>query len=134
MRLYALAMIGLLAVASCGGGGDSTSPTGGIGGTGGTGGTGGSGGGGGGGGSAPVATNSVTVRNDFFDPVNASIARGTSVTWTWAPGASVHNVTFSDGASQSISSGTYSRTFPTAGTFNYTCTLHAGMNGSIIVQ
>ena len=132
MRLYALAMIGLLAVASCGGGGDSTSPTGG---TGGTGGSGGGGGGGGGGSTAPVATNSVTVRNDFFDPVNASITRGTTVTWTWAQGASVHNVTFTDGpASQSISSGTYTRTFANAGTFNYSCTLHAGMSGSIVVQ
>jgi plastocyanin len=130
MRLYALAMIGLLAVASCGGGSDSTGPTGSTGGIGG-----GGGGGGGGGNTAPVATNSVTVRNDFFDPVNASIQRGTTVTWTWAQGASQHNVVFTDGASsQTQATGTYTRTFSNAGTYNYSCTLHAGMSGSIVVQ
>ena len=32
------------------------------------------------------------------------------------------------------SGNTYSHMFNTAGTFNYHCTIHPGMNGSIVVQ
>ena len=43
--------------------------------------------------------------------------------------------TFVDGThSADIKSGTFTRTFTTAGTFTYTCTLHAGMNGTVTVQ
>jgi len=42
-----------------------------------------------------------------------------------------------DGVASSQLQGTgasYSRTFNTAGTFSYTCTLHGGMNGSVLVK
>ena len=119
----------LLVLASCGGG-DSTSP-GGTSGGGNTGGTGGSGGSS----SAPVSTNQVGVSDDVFTPPNIQIARGTTVTWTWAPDARTHNVTFTDGVhSDELSAGSYQRRFDTAGKFNYSCTLHVGMNGSVTVQ
>jgi plastocyanin len=125
-RVHLMAAVTLILAAACGGeASSSTTPS--------TGGSGG-GGGGGGGGTSPVATTSVGVGNDFFSPVNAQIQRGQTVTWSWESGASDHNVTFSDAQSATQHSGTYQRTFNTAGTFNYTCTLHPGMNGSIIVQ
>jgi plastocyanin len=57
------------------------------------------------------------------------------VTWTWA-GDSVHNVTFQDGngTSPDQSTGTFQRTFPVAGVFAYSCTLHQGMVGIVTVQ
>jgi plastocyanin len=94
---------------------------------------------GGGGGStpvptAPVPTTSVTVSDNFFDPRNATVVVGATVTWTWT-GYSGHNVTFATGASAPTqTTGTFQRAFPTAGTFPYSCTLHSGMTGSIIVQ
>jgi plastocyanin len=123
-----LAATALVVAASCGGGGTGYATTGPTGGT--TGGTqtGGS--------TGAVQTNAISVNNDFFAPITAQVAVGSTVTWTWASGASAHNVTFNDGpASGDKTSGdTYSRTFSTAGTFNYRCTLHGGMTGSVIVQ
>jgi plastocyanin len=72
-----------------------------------------------------------------FSPANIQVAPGTSVTFTWGTNASAHNVTFGDGVASSQLQGTgasYSRTFNTAGTFSYTCTLHGGMNGSVLVK
>jgi plastocyanin len=75
------------------------------------------------------------VSNNQFTPSAIQVAPGTTVTWTWAQAASQHNVTFQDGASQILGGGaTYSRTFQTAGTFTYQCTLHPGMTGTVTVQ
>ena len=124
-----LAATALVVAASCGGGGSDyvSGPSGqNPGGT--TGGTqtGGS--------TNPVQTNQVTVNDNFFTPTAVQVGIGTTVTWTWASGASLHNVTFSDANSGDKSSGTFSKTFNAAGTFTYRCTLHSGMDGSVIVQ
>jgi plastocyanin len=108
-----LAGLGLVTLlSSCGGGSDSTAgPTDGEG-------------------------NTVTVGNNFFSPVDLSVAAGTTVTWSWAAGAVDHNVTFDDGAqSPTQSSGSFPRTFSAAGTFPYHCTIHAalGMRGTVTV-
>ncbi|MGI8617786.1 MAG: cupredoxin domain-containing protein [Gemmatimonadaceae bacterium] len=70
--------------------------------------------------------------------MSVTIQTGGSVTWNNTSGVT-HNVTFAaaTGAPQNIpnhASGSNSRTFNTLGTFAYSCTLHAGMNGSIAVQ
>jgi plastocyanin len=84
----------------------------------------------------PVQTNAVSVNNDFFSPPAVQVAVGQTVTWTWVSGATAHNVTFSDGTASGdkTSGGSYSRTFNTAGTFSYHCTIHPGMTGSVTVQ
>ena len=68
----------------------------------------------------------------------AACGSSSSVTWTWSPGDVNHNVTFQDGpASATQSSGTYQRTFTTAGTYPYYCSIHKtsyGMVGTIVVQ
>ena len=113
-----------LTVAGCGG----DSPT--------DGGNGG-GGGGGGGGSDPVATTSVTVGDDFFDPASIQVSPGAMVMWTWSS-SRVHNVTFTSSLitnSGDQGGGTYSTAMPTAAAvYNYQCTIHSGMNGSVTVQ
>jgi plastocyanin len=85
---------------------------------------------------APTQTNAVAVGDDFFSPSSIQVAVGTTVTWTWANGAAQHNVTFGDGvASNTLVGGqSYSRTFSTAGTFAYVCTLHGSMTGSVLVK
>ena len=119
----------VIAAAACGGGGSETvsGPTGGN----------PSGGNPSGGGStAPVSTNAVSVTDNSFTPQNIQVGAGTTVTWTWPSGVSLHNVTFTDGtqSGDKAAGATFSRTFSTAGTFNYSCTLHSGMNGSVRVN
>jgi len=95
------------------------------------------GGGGGGGGTEPVETTSVTVRDNFFDPAAIRVAPGATVTWTFS-GSEEHTVTFSNPAIQSsnnLRSGQHAAVMPeTAGTYAYSCSVHAGMNGSVQVQ
>lgn len=123
------AMFLMVAMMACGGGGSTpTSTTGGT--TGGTGGTGPTGP------TGPSTTNQISVLDASFSPSATTVAPGTTVTWTWNTPVT-HNVTFTNaslGASADKSSGTYSKLFPTAGSFPYGCTLHPGMNGTITVQ
>ena len=81
--------------------------------------------------------NAVTVGNNFYSPADLGVALNATVTWTWAEGAATHTVTFNDGgpSSQPQSSGTFQRTFATAGTYTYFCTVHgaAVMHGSVTV-
>lgn len=89
------------------------------------------------GGQAP-ATASVTAGStaNTFTPGCVVIATGGTVTWTF--GTLAHNVDFSGANAPADipdrTNTTESRTFPVAGNFSYTCTLHAGMNGRVIVQ
>ena len=72
-----------------------------------------------------------------FTPPSVDIASGGTVTWTF--GALTHNVTFGAqaGAPQNIATSVNTdvpRTFGTAGTFGYNCTIHPGMSGTVIVH
>ena len=80
-------------------------------------------------------TASVDVNDNFFDPSSVSIAQGGEVTWTWV-GSGTHNVTFASGPNSSTTStGTFSRTFDTTGSFDYQCTIHgSAMSGTVVVQ
>jgi len=76
------------------------------------------------------------------------VTPGTTVTWEWKActddgyggygGCVSHNVTFDDGsniASSTQSTGTFSRTFNTAGTYKYHCVVHGtGMSGQVTVK
>ena len=87
------------------------------------------------GGTTGSTSSNITVRNNSFDPSATTVAVGTTVNWSWAQGATDHNVTFADGQkSATQSTGSYSRTFSSAGTFSYNCTVHPGMNGSVTVR
>ena len=85
---------------------------------------------------APAAAAVTATVSSTFDPATVTITRGGSVTWTFN---ALHNVTFGSatGAPQNIpdqATGSAQRQFNTAGTFNYQCTLHSGMQGSVVVQ
>jgi plastocyanin len=85
----------------------------------------------------PIATTSVSLQDDNFNPTNIVVAPSAVVTFTNNDRIS-HNVIFANPNIQSISewtSGDRLATMPaTAGTYSYTCTIHAGMNGTVKVQ
>jgi plastocyanin len=77
----------------------------------------------------------VLVQNNRFEPAGLQVEPGTTVVWAWASGGVQHNVTFADNvASATQGSGTFERTFETAGDFPYLCTIHGpSMSGTITV-
>ena len=82
-----------------------------------------------------TVTGSATA--NVFTPASVTVARGGTV--TWSIGARPHNVTFrgTTGAPADVPTTTHgsaARTFGTAGTFPYDCTLHDGMTGTVVVQ
>ena len=83
--------------------------------------------------SGPVA---VRMQNIAFAPNKITVKVGQKITWT--NGDSVdHNVTAKSGASFASSNfgqgGTYTYTPTKAGTITYVCTIHPGMDGTIVV-
>jgi plastocyanin len=80
------------------------------------------------------------VNNNSFDPNEAVVKTGGTVTWTWNSGVVQHNVTYSTGpgtlpANSPTQAGgtTFSTTFTSIGTYAYHCSIHAGMDGTIKV-
>jgi plastocyanin len=81
--------------------------------------------------------NDVWIQGFTFTPQVLTVALGTTVTWT-NKDQDPHDVT-SDPAGlfgQQLSGlgGTFSFPFTKAGTYNYVCTIHPGMAGSIVVK
>jgi plastocyanin len=91
--------------------------------------------------SAVVSMNSSSdyySSSNTFGPNNVLIARNGSVTWNNGSGT-MHNVTFESAAGApsdvaNFSSGSEARTFTSAGTYNYACSLHSGMTGQVRVE
>jgi plastocyanin len=75
----------------------------------------------------------VTVDNDVFTPSDLTVPAGATVTWAWADGARTHNVVGEGFASETRSEGTFAHRFDAPGTYDYECTLHAGMTGTLTV-
>ena len=105
----------------------------------------GSGGGGGAGGGnvgektsgAAAATTVKQTDSLKFDPNSSSIKAGDVIEWDNGSGVA-HNVTFDDFASitsDTMNSGDkFQVKFTKAGTYQYHCTFHPGMDGSITVS
>jgi plastocyanin len=89
-------------------------------------------GGGGGGGAAEVSMEGIA-----FEPGEVTVSAGDTVTWTNNDSVA-HDVTaddFSSGDPGGMGVGdTFERTFDEAGTFDYVCTVHPGMEGSVVVE
>lgn len=81
--------------------------------------------------------NSVEISNFAFSPATLTIKAGDTVVWTNQDSVS-HTVTSDSGSelgSSTLGNGqTYSRTFNTAGTYSYHCSIHTYMKAKIIVQ
>jgi plastocyanin len=85
----------------------------------------------------PVATTAVALRNNAFDPGAITVSPGATVAFTNNDGVN-HNLTFTSAAITSVgnfTTGTRQVVMPaTPGTYDYHCTNHVGMTGTVQVQ
>lgn len=84
---------------------------------------------------APVAGDAVSIDNFAFVPAALTVSAGSTVTWT-NHDEEPHTVAASDGSFHSPGMGsqaTYSHTFPTAGKFDYVCSIHPFMHATVVV-
>ncbi|MBK5222235.1 MAG: cupredoxin domain-containing protein [Acidimicrobiia bacterium] len=81
----------------------------------------------------PADAVTVTVDDNFFEPEAVDVATGGTVTWEWV-GSETHNVKHDDFESEFLTEGTFEHTFDEAGTYEYMCTVHPGMEGTVNVE
>ncbi len=84
---------------------------------------------------APVSGNQVNIDGFAFVPAKVTVSAGTTITWTNRD-EEPHTVAASDGSFHSPGMGTgatFSHTFSTAGTFDYVCSIHPMMHGTVVV-
>jgi plastocyanin len=90
---------------------------------------------------APIETLRVDLQGTSFSPKTVTVTKGSTIHWVNAT-ATTHTITPDNSGqagawtSQTVSgSGTaFDHTFDSAGTYDYHCTIHAGMTGTIKVQ
>ena len=78
----------------------------------------------------------VSMKDIKFSPTSLTVKVGQTVTWTNDDSVD-HNVTAKDGTFKSSNfghGGTFSWKAAKAGTFDYTCTIHQGMDGTLTVK
>jgi plastocyanin len=114
-RLVLLALVGLLALAlsACGSGEASEAPQAAAGNDGGP---------------------TVTIQDMAYTPATLTVGVGATVTWVWQDGAIAHDVKGPGFKSKVMSEGTFSHRFTEPGTYEYLCTLHPNMTGTIEVS
>ena len=84
---------------------------------------------------APAGPNEVNIDGFAFAPATLTVKAGTTVTGT-TKDEEPHTEVDGGGAfrSQALGAGaTYSFTFPTAGMFDYVCSIHPFMHGTVVV-
>ena len=84
---------------------------------------------------APAAT--VTVENMSYNPASVTIKKGETVQWVFADNGLPHDVVEDSSGlftSELLTEGDYSYAFDEAGTFDYHCTPHPMMLGTVIVE
>ena len=75
----------------------------------------------------------VLVKDNVFEPKEITVGVGDTVTWRFE-GKSAHNVKGDAFDSELMKDGTFEHTFDEAGDYDYVCTVHTGMNGSVVVD
>jgi plastocyanin len=77
----------------------------------------------------------IWMSDTTFIPGQLSISSETTVIWV-NNSSVIHTVTSADGIFDAFLNvgETFSYTFTIPGTYNYMCTFHQGMNGSVVVQ
>lgn len=83
-----------------------------------------------------AALGRIPIQQYAFLPPNVTVRRGASVTWSNEDEA-VHTVTAADNSWDSgrlAIGATFSQTFDTPGAYEYACSIHPAMKGTVTVQ
>jgi len=83
-----------------------------------------------------IPSNASTLSTTAYSPNPITVGAGGTVTWVNNDNTT-HTATATDNSWNSgniAPGGNFSRTFPTAGTFQYNCTIHPNMVGTVTVQ
>jgi plastocyanin len=83
----------------------------------------------------PVSGDQVNIDGFAFVPATLAVHAGSTVTWT-NHDEEPHTVAASDGTFHSPGMGTgatFSHTFAATGTFDYVCSIHPMMHGTVVV-
>ena len=84
--------------------------------------------------STGTAAATVVIDGMAFSPESVEIVAGESVVWTFKDDTT-HDVAFDNGpTSPKQKSGTWQRTFDQPGSYEYVCTLHPKMRGTVVVR
>jgi plastocyanin len=75
----------------------------------------------------------VDAKDLKFLPPAIQVRPGTEVTWRFEDGSVPHNVKGDGFLSDNQARGTFVHRFTRPGEYRYTCTLHAGMDGRVVV-
>jgi OOP family OmpA-OmpF porin len=84
---------------------------------------------------ASVSDNTIRIKNFAFDPASITVKVGSTVRWLNQDSVP-HRILFADGADSNVLAGmqSWSRKFDQAGTYDYACTIHPTMQGTVIVE
>jgi len=82
-----------------------------------------------------VSDNTIRIKNFAFDPSGITVKVGSTVRWVNQDSVP-HRVLFTDGADSTALAGSqsWSRKFDKAGTYDYICTIHPAMQGTVTVE
>jgi len=82
-----------------------------------------------------VSDNTIRIKNFAFDPASIRVKVGSTVRWVNQDSVP-HRILFTDGADSTVLAGSqsWSRKFDVAGTYDYACTIHPAMQGTVIVE
>jgi amicyanin len=84
---------------------------------------------------APQGGTAVSISDFKFNPPTLTVPVGTTVTWN-NKDEEPHTIAAKDGSFHSPgidTNGTYSFTFSTPGSYDYICSIHPFMNGTVVV-
>jgi plastocyanin len=76
----------------------------------------------------------VTIKDLAYTPATLTVPAGATVTWVWRDGAIAHDVKGDGFQSKVMAEGTFRHRFTQPGTYDYLCTLHPNMTGTIEVN
>jgi plastocyanin len=78
--------------------------------------------------------NTISIANFAFDPETLTVPAGTTVIWT-NNDTTTHRIKSSTFNSDNLANGeTFEQKFDTKGRFDYSCSIHPTMKGTIIVD
>jgi len=82
-----------------------------------------------------VSANTILIKNFAFDPASVTVKAGSTVRWENKDSVP-HRILFADGTYSQLlaASDSWSRKIDQAGTYDYACTIHPTMQGTVIVE